>query len=732
MTVTKILGEQAGIQYQGVIDKSEADPRDSLANSLFVGEFKNGPYNKPFKVTAANIRGKLGFDPESLQYQAIEDLLKQGVPFIWVMRVNAAAGGPGKVPANATSVASIFLFYKESSAEIVDVEQIAAAGQFTANDSKFTFMDVQPDNVAIPFFALEEDVTSGVFVPMGYENLLGGGYLLRNITSKPIYLTMDFTAGNENSDVVVLKADNNPTYQQDSDLRVLSVWLAAAENSGGGEIPDNGGSTGPITCAGATDTVFLKGLPVGYDLELNDNTYNTEGNVFAYLYSEFSYGGGPLEVNSDNDGYTGLHLVNHIEENIRIRLIPLPGTPKYTKLTSQANSSILVDQNGVISFCLAPGEALVEPPATGINLPTRVAPFGPGGITELVNFYPINKLSNNSEYTLAIELDTTNLEPGDRVLLWSDDYLNDSHSMFYEFAPRPVILTADHLAAGVVYEKFLTTKYVLNYSEVAFTESGFLSIQIIKQNNVDKTEIGTYRFTQTLPLHLRADTAWGNQAEITYGLVGSNPYITPIYSVRASLENGPTSFRLDDGSDYDLSSDGAWKGAKRWDTWAHQNKVYFEYQMIALSQSDGELPLFGSPARLPFVGISERDIGTGMSYDDNVSINEWPYGIYVAKDGFIYHGNSSPQAFAGRDIVSGDVIGVLIDRDASTATFSLNGQNLYVGPLTRRNLYITSQSRPDATSATPSIFTTGGLSEIGLSLYTPTWLYGQSDYQEFK
>jgi len=92
MTVTKILGEQSGIQYQGVVDKSEADPRDSLINALFIGEFKNGPFNKPFKVTQANIRAKLGFDPDNLQYQAIQDALNTGVPFVWVMRVKGGSG----------------------------------------------------------------------------------------------------------------------------------------------------------------------------------------------------------------------------------------------------------------------------------------------------------------------------------------------------------------------------------------------------------------------------------------------------------------------------------------------------------------------------------------------------------------------------------------------------------------------------------------------------------------
>ncbi len=90
MTVTKTLGEQSGIQYQGVQDKSEADPRDTLINTYFAGQFKHGPFNKPFKVTRENIRAKLGYDPDNLVYQAIEDCLAQGVPFVWVMRTAKA------------------------------------------------------------------------------------------------------------------------------------------------------------------------------------------------------------------------------------------------------------------------------------------------------------------------------------------------------------------------------------------------------------------------------------------------------------------------------------------------------------------------------------------------------------------------------------------------------------------------------------------------------------------
>lgn len=83
---TKVLREQSGIQYQGVQDKSEADPRDTLSNVVFTGIFKRGRFDKPIKVTSSNIRAKLGYEPTNLAYVAVEDCLKTGVPFVWVIR----------------------------------------------------------------------------------------------------------------------------------------------------------------------------------------------------------------------------------------------------------------------------------------------------------------------------------------------------------------------------------------------------------------------------------------------------------------------------------------------------------------------------------------------------------------------------------------------------------------------------------------------------------------------
>ncbi|MCH2003671.1 MULTISPECIES: hypothetical protein [Acinetobacter] len=85
---TKVLREQSGIQFQGVQDKSEADPRDTLSNAVFTGIFKRGRFDKPMKVTSGNIRAKLGYDPSNLAYMAVEDCLKTGVPFVWVQRTD--------------------------------------------------------------------------------------------------------------------------------------------------------------------------------------------------------------------------------------------------------------------------------------------------------------------------------------------------------------------------------------------------------------------------------------------------------------------------------------------------------------------------------------------------------------------------------------------------------------------------------------------------------------------
>lgn len=92
MIETKTLGAAVGIQRSGVIDKTESTSLPSADNGLIVGKFKRGRLDKPFRVTGSNYQALLGYDPANPNYNAVEDVLKQGVSEIWVCRTGAATG----------------------------------------------------------------------------------------------------------------------------------------------------------------------------------------------------------------------------------------------------------------------------------------------------------------------------------------------------------------------------------------------------------------------------------------------------------------------------------------------------------------------------------------------------------------------------------------------------------------------------------------------------------------
>ena len=92
MIQSKILGEAAGIQYQGVKDESEINQTSSLTTGYFVGRFKRGFMGKPFTVTATNFQALLGYDPSNPDYLAVEDVFNRGVPSLQVLRVGSPTG----------------------------------------------------------------------------------------------------------------------------------------------------------------------------------------------------------------------------------------------------------------------------------------------------------------------------------------------------------------------------------------------------------------------------------------------------------------------------------------------------------------------------------------------------------------------------------------------------------------------------------------------------------------
>lgn len=93
MIQSKILGEAAGIQYQGVKDESEVNQTGGIATGYLVGYFKRGFMGKPFAVTKDNFQALLGHDPSNPDYLAIEDVFNRGVPSLQVLRIGSFVDG---------------------------------------------------------------------------------------------------------------------------------------------------------------------------------------------------------------------------------------------------------------------------------------------------------------------------------------------------------------------------------------------------------------------------------------------------------------------------------------------------------------------------------------------------------------------------------------------------------------------------------------------------------------
>ena len=90
--VTEILGDESGIQYQGVEDRSSTTGSYPVVG-LMVGKFKRGRFDKPMTINKSNIRAMLGYDPENPAYTAVFDALEAGVPSVQVLRLQGGLNG---------------------------------------------------------------------------------------------------------------------------------------------------------------------------------------------------------------------------------------------------------------------------------------------------------------------------------------------------------------------------------------------------------------------------------------------------------------------------------------------------------------------------------------------------------------------------------------------------------------------------------------------------------------
>lgn len=91
MHTTTILGQEVGIQFQGVQDKTNLQQFGNQANLLMIVEnTPRGRNDKIIEITGENLISALGREKENLYLQAVQDAVHTGVPSVSVLRITSA------------------------------------------------------------------------------------------------------------------------------------------------------------------------------------------------------------------------------------------------------------------------------------------------------------------------------------------------------------------------------------------------------------------------------------------------------------------------------------------------------------------------------------------------------------------------------------------------------------------------------------------------------------------
>ncbi|MEX5443560.1 hypothetical protein WCE14_09335 [Acinetobacter schindleri] len=145
--ITTILANEAGIQYQGVEDKSSKTGSYPIIG-MITGSFKRGRFDKPMTITPANIKAQLGYEPDNPHYMAVMDVLASGVPSVQVLRVNSGAlicMNLRKNSYNSYNINYVSNEEEEVSPSELDriYNQILESLQVTINNRKYSRRDTQ-------------------------------------------------------------------------------------------------------------------------------------------------------------------------------------------------------------------------------------------------------------------------------------------------------------------------------------------------------------------------------------------------------------------------------------------------------------------------------------------------------------------------------------------------------------------------------------------------------------
>ena len=231
--VTTILGNEAGIQYQGVKDASSV-LGVPLINGLIVGQFKRGRLDRPMTITLENIRGTLGHDPNNPDYIAVMDALSAGVPSVQVMRVKTSAGGgvievPMITCANATQYAVLKGLNILSGFDPQVTTDIYVNGALVADNIDATFLNqswLNDSRLSSNASALGYTVTGTSSMDEVFNN-----QGLNNITfafvpkNNGVYNGITYLAKDA---IQIAGGNSNPTVFKDSETGIITFCLSGS------------------------------------------------------------------------------------------------------------------------------------------------------------------------------------------------------------------------------------------------------------------------------------------------------------------------------------------------------------------------------------------------------------------------------------------------------------------------------------------------------------------------
>ncbi|ENV14774.1 hypothetical protein F965_00120 [Acinetobacter schindleri NIPH 900] len=331
--ITTILANEAGIQYQGVEDKSSKTGSYPIIG-MITGTFKRGRFDKPMTITPANIKAQLGYEPDNPHYMAVMDVLASGVPSVQVVRVKSGGGGGGAIScAGATNHIYIAFYLNAQSEE--DLYAAMLSAKLYINDQLFTLVEDDIDAYVTTQELSLSTLPEGLTIP---DSPVPGAVIfsisrLSNISDQDLRIVYDVSTNNPNNAIVFAGFGNNPTIMPVEDPRIVKACLA------------------PITfnCADSRDSVYFDHLSDSYNIRVNGVLHEgTMANLPAYIRSDLSD-----TLDCYNDGFCQIRNLTNI--NQRIELIPYFPNNFSAPTIGETFTPVHYDaETGHITFCLAP------------------------------------------------------------------------------------------------------------------------------------------------------------------------------------------------------------------------------------------------------------------------------------------------------------------------------------------------------------------------------------------